>query len=134
MTYENQDITDHFYSGNSKTVLVKIDDQDGNLKDLTGAELTYVIMDRKDYSDIKLRKSSANGDSEIKVISLGYCEIYLKPADTINLYGKFRHHLNVVDADGEEETVFTGLVEIHRTFAQRYRIESAQAFLEGATT
>lgn len=138
MTYEKQDIKDHFYEGNKKIIKVTIyeptEEDDYALKDLTNAELTYVIMDRKDYNIIHLRKSSYNGDTEIKVTGLGLCEIYIDPPDTINLHGTFRHHLNVVDQYGYPATVFTGLVEIHETSAKTFRLLGKPAYLIGATS
>jgi len=131
MTYEDQDITEHFYSGNKKTIEVTVYNADGSLKDLSNCEITYVLMNRKDYGIIYLRKSTHNGVSEIKVTGLGTCEIYLYGADTYNLYGKFRHHVNVVDENGDEETVLTGLVEIHKTSAFRLRRVVQQAYLQG---
>lgn len=131
MTYEKQDILESFYSGNTKRIGVTIYDDDGNLKDISNTELTYVMMDRTDYDNVKLVKSSYVGDSEIKVVGLGLCEIYIKPIDTLNLYGKFRHHLNGVDENGYVATLFTGLVEIHKTSAQRYRKISKPAYLNG---
>lgn len=136
MTYEKQDILEHFYTGNSKIIRVTVYNQDAEpledpLKNLEDCELTYVIMERDNHAKLRLRKSSNNGPSEIKIVSKGLCEIYLNPPDTINLYGKFRHHLNIVDENGKEGTAFTGLVEIHRTQAIRFREKSIHAFLEG---
>lgn len=137
MTYQKQDILEHFYEGNKKIIKVTVwepdeTEPDGRkLKDLSGSEITYVIIDRTDYDIVYLRKSSFNGDSEIKVTGLGTCEVYINPPDTYDLHGKFRHHMNVVDAYGYEETVFTGLVEIHETTAKRYREISQPAYLVG---
>ena len=130
MTEERQDITDSFYAGNDKTIRVTIRDGEGNLKDLSGSEITYVIFDR--ISEVVvLRKSSFNGDSEIKVTGTGLCEIYLLAPDTTYLYGTFRHQLNVVDSYGKESTVLTGKVEIHKAPGKRYRIVSTPAYLQG---
>ena len=137
MTAEQQDILEDFYDGNSKTIRVTITDDDGNLKPLADCEMTYVLFGRPSVplsprdKDIEVRKSSFNGNSEIKVISTGICEIYLTPPDTLDKYGTFRHHLNVVDEDGKEETVLTGKVVIHRAPAKRYRRLGASAYLQG---
>ena len=139
MTAEQQDILKDFYDGNSKTIRVTIKDCDGELKPLEDCEITYVLFGRPSVplspkdKDIEIRKSSYNGDDEIKVISTGICEIYLKPPDTLNKYGTFRHHLNVVDEYGSEQTVFSGKVEIHRTPAKRYRELGRKAYLAGQT-
>lgn len=131
MTYQKQDILEDFYEGNKKVIGVTIYNQDGSLKDLSNCEITWVLMNRIDYDIVYLRKSSFNGDGEIKVTGLGTCEIYINPPDTYNIHGKFRHHVNVVDEYGYEETVLTGLVEIHETSAKRYREISQPAYLIG---
>ena len=132
MTYRNQDITEGWYEGNHKIIRVTVYDKQGNLKDLSGSEITYVIMDRDDYDVIHIMKSSYNGDSEIKVTGLGTCEVYITHSDTRNLHGTFRHHLNVIDSNGHEETVLTGLVRIYETTAQlRPRKVGVASYLEG---
>lgn len=133
MTKERQDITDSFYSGNKKTIHVIVYDEVGALKDLTGSELTYVMFHRANNTPVYISKSSSAGDSEIKIISTGVCDIYLNSSDTVNLVGTFRHHLNIVDGDGAEETVFSGKVEIHYTPATRHRNVSIKSYLEGIT-
>ena len=130
MTKEKQDILEDFYSGNAKKIRVTIYDDSGNLKDLTDAELTYALFTRE-TNELILRKSSHKGEHEIRVVGPGLCEIYYIGADTVHIHGTFRHHLNVVDADGKEATAFTGLVRIHRTPAGRYREVGGQAYTEG---
>ena len=133
MTRERQDITESFYSGNAKTILVNIYDAANELKDLTNAELTYVLFHRTNDTPVYIIKSSYIGEEEIKIVSTGKVEIYIKPSDTLGLCGTFRHHLNVVDKDGIEATVFTGKVEIHNTPALRRRVQSIHSYLEGNT-
>lgn len=134
MTKLKQDINQAFYSGNTKIIKVTIedaDDIDDQLKDLENAELTYVVTERTDYTRVILRKSSHKGESEVKITGKGTCEIYLYPSDTINIYGTFRHHLNVVDKYNKEATVLVGMVRIHQNSAQRYRERALSAHLEG---
>lgn len=130
MTLERQDITESFYAGNTKTIQVTVRDADGNLKDLTGSEITYAIFTR-DTDVVVLRKSSSVGASEINIVGLGVFCVYLNPPDTALLYGTFRHQANVVDASGDEETVLSGKIEIHKSMAKRYRILNIDAYLQG---
>jgi hypothetical protein len=130
MTYEKQDIVEDFYSGNDKTIRVTIYNKDGSLKDLTGAELTYVVF-RRETNEVLLRKSSFKGEDEIKVTGLGLCEIYLRGADTLHIHGTFRHHLNVVDGNEKEATAFTGMIKFHQSPASRFRTLGRNAYLEG---
>jgi hypothetical protein len=131
MTYINQDIMDGFYSGNKKIIRVKVYNQDGSLKDLGQSEITYAIFTR-DANEVILRKTSYNGDVEVKVVGLGLCERYLKAPDTAFIHGTFRHHVNVVDEDEYEATVLSGVVRIHQAPAKRFRqARDGKAYLEG---
>jgi hypothetical protein len=131
MTVEKQDIKSDFYSGNDKDIHVTITDENG-LKDLTGAECTYVLMTDK-FVEV-LRKSSFDGGITIETPFInGECTVHLLASDTPNLYGTFRHQLNVIDAAGYEETVMTGTVDIIRGLAKRLRRVSVHAYIQGRT-
>ena len=132
MTYEKQDITDSFYAGNKKKIEVTVYESDGEtLKDLTNAEITYTMFTRNDY-EVVIRKSSNNGDSEIKITGLGTFEVYLLSYDSLHLKGKYRHQANVVDQYEDEETIFTGVVEIHVAPSLRFRqSQNVSAYIEG---
>lgn len=130
MTLEKQDIREDFYSGNDKDIQVHIVDDLGADKELTSAQLNYVLMTDK-YIEV-LRKTSEDGGIEIVVPPTdGDCIIHLTSADTRSIYGTFRHHLNVVDANGYEETVMTGTVNIIRTLASRVKRIGHSAYLQG---
>lgn len=131
MTEERQDILEDFYSGNAKVIRDVVVKSDGSPKSLVGAEITYAMVTDKDL--IVLRKSSAAGSSEIEIIDAvnGEFVIKLRPQDTMNLAGTFRHYVNVVDSNGDEETVTTGKVNIKKTHAQRYRVSSRPIYLVG---
>jgi hypothetical protein len=132
MTRERQDISEDFYSGNYKAIQVTCYNPNGSLKDLTGAEVTYALF--TNTGTIVLTKSSQNGASEIDILSPetnGVCVIYLRGGDTLNVHGTFRHHVNVVDQMGYEETVLTGKVNIFEAFAVRPRLAFVAAYLSG---
>lgn len=131
MTLERQDITESFYSGNAKTLHVTIYDDAGALKDLTGATITYMMFHRTNNTPVYISKSTNAGDGEIEIVGLGLCDVHINSNDTAALFGTFRHHLNVVDANNKEETAFTGKVEIHYTPARRYETVSIKSYLEG---
>jgi hypothetical protein len=61
----------------------------------------------------------------------GVVYINLVPSDTFNVYGSFRHHVNIVDGAGLEETVLSGQINIFRTLAKRLRLSNQAAYLEG---
>jgi hypothetical protein len=118
MTEERQDIKEDFYSGNSKKIRVSVTDPNG-AKLLTGATITFAVFVDK-TGVVILRKSSVNID-EITIDDAlgGILTIHLLPKDTFNVHGSFRYHVNVVDADGYEETVTVGRLDIFESFAKR---------------
>lgn len=135
MTQERQNISEDFYSGNYKEIAVTVY-QDIALttpKNLSGAEISYSLF--TDNGRVVLRKSSANGAGEINITdpNNGGVIVYLMPPDTANVNGTFRHQMNVVDASGYEETVLTGVVNIFKSYAKRFRSSSISAYLQGGT-
>jgi len=133
MTVEKQNISEDFYIGNYKLLAVTVyQDEDLTvLKDLTGAELTYVWVTRDD--EVLLVKSSQYPTQiNITVAADGECEIYILAVDTALFDpGVYYHHLNVVDGAGKEETVFTGKVTLLKSYAQRPRKSYISACIVG---
>lgn len=132
MTSERQDILQDFYSGNAKKLRVTVTLPSGSPKDLTGSEITFALFRDDKTKAVVLRKSSTSID-EITIDDAddGLLTIHIEPKDTFNLYGSFRYHVNVVDANGDEETVTTGRISIFESFAKRPRASSKAAFLAG---
>lgn len=133
MTRERQDITEDFYSGNYKEIEVTCYNPDNSLKDLTNSEITYAIFTNANVT--LLRKSSAQGTASIEIIDApnGKFVIKLVPKDTSSIYGTYRHHVNVVDSAGHEETILTGRIDIFRAFALRFRTSYQSAYLSGGS-
>ncbi len=133
MTIERQDIMEDFYAGNYKELAIHVTNKDGSDKDLTGAEVTYAIF--TDKGVVKLYKSSNDGDLAIELTepSQGRCIVYCWPWDTALLSGTFRHHVNVVDVNGKEETVLVGTVRIFTAYARRQRTDSQSGYLLGTS-
>lgn len=131
MTEERQDILEDFYSGNFKTIEVTVRNPDQSIKDLTNSEVTYAIF--TNGNAVVLRKSTNDGVASIDVPTGtdGKVYIYMRPWETTFLNGTFRHQVNVVDANGNEETVTTGTINIFRAFALRYRTASVNAYIDG---
>jgi hypothetical protein len=133
MTAERQDILTDFYAGNSKIIRVLVVKPDGSPKDISNAEITYAMV--TDTGIIILSKSSTAGSSEIEIVSGigGAFVVKINPPDTITLAGTYRHHANVVDTNGDDETVMVGKVNISKSFARRYRRNTKTAYLLGTT-
>lgn len=131
MTTERQDIMEDWYAGNYKELAIHVTNKDGTDKDLTGAEVNYAIF--TDKGVVKLYKTSHDGETAVKLTSpsQGRCVVYCYPWDTALLSGTFRHHVNVVDVNGKEETVLAGTVRIFTAYASRRRDTSSPAYLAG---
>ena len=131
MTAIRQDIDEGFFSGNQKYIRVFVKDDDGNPKSLTGGEASYVMV--TDAGVIVVRKSSYAGISEIEFVDEAAGELVVKVTslDSSQLSGTYRHQLNFVDSNGDEETVMAGKVDISKSYARRYRYSSIHAFLQG---
>lgn len=132
MTEERQDISEDFYAGNSKDLRVTIKDDNEIVVDLTGAELTYALF--TDEHKVIFRKSSIIGPSEIDVPTPanGVCIVHILANDTILLKDIYRHQLSMVDASGNSSTVMVGKVHIFASFANRHRMTTTPAYLQGA--
>lgn len=132
MTEERQDINQDFYAGNSKDLRVTIKDADGIVVDLTGAELTYSLF--TDEGETKFRKSSFIGSAEISIPTPanGVCIVHILARDTILLKNIYRHELSMVDASGNSSTVMVGKVYIFAGYANRHRMATIPAYLQGA--
>lgn len=138
MTVERQDIVTDFYQGNTKKIRDHVVGDDGSPKDLTNAEVTFaVFLDKTEI--VYLQKSSKRNDpfgtTEITIDdpSNGDITVHLWPADTHNFYGTYRYHINVIDANGYEETVTTGKLNIFKAFAKRFELDSLPAYLLGGS-
>lgn len=131
MTAIIQNILDGFYAGNAKTIAVTVSLPSGNPKDLTSATVTYGVVDEDDQ--FVILKSSLYGDTQVKITDAGngVVEVYIAPGNTIHLNGTYTHHMNVVDANGDEETVLVGRVNIFKSFARRFNLTSQSAYLAG---
>lgn len=138
MTVERQDITADFYQGNTKKLRDHVVDDDGGPKNLTNAEVTFALfLDKTEV--VVLQKSSKRNDpfgtKEITIDNAlnGDITVHLWPSDTHNFYGTFRYHINVIDSNGYEETVTTGKINIFKSFAKRFGIDTVPAYLLGGS-
>lgn len=132
MTKERQDIKEDFYAGNYKEIEVICYEPDGVTRtDLTSTEVTYAIF--SDENEILLAKSSNQGIDQIELTDAVNGELVIKlyGGDTAFLNGSFRHHVNVVDTNGYEETILSGKINIFKAFAKRFRTTNVNAYLSG---
>lgn len=135
MTQEKQNIDEDYYAGNYKELKAVIYQQTTppltTAMPLTNCEVVWALHDEK-TDDVYLEKSSLDAN-EIVITdeANGRVSVYLQPSDSFDLSGTYRHQMLVADANGHPETVLTGRIKIFKSYARRYREDSASAFVEG---
>jgi len=97
------------YENESITVLLDIFDDSGNLLDLTGSSVRFVVWDPN--TDItSFIKNSANGISEVEILNQvtdpGGVKIYIQPSDTA-LSATLRYNIWLDLLSGEQHVVVT---------------------------
>lgn len=112
MTSENQDFA--MYGGDTKELRVTVDYQ-GPQADLTGATAEFVLTPLNDQ-EVILRKTTAD-DITLEDAVNGIFVVYLSPADTQGMSGRYEYEVEVTDSGGNVATVTTGEVTIHRSRA-----------------
>ena len=103
--------TFEMYSGDSKLLIVSIVDSDGIASDITGATVTYLIKSRIGVEVV--RKSSADNDGNL-VINGTQVRILLNGEDTADIYGTYKHELEIRDGSGNASTAFQDLILIRK--------------------
>lgn len=129
MTKEHQDITQDFYSGNTKYIVVTVLKPDGTAKDLQGSEIVYTIY--TDKAVVALRKTSVDGEIAVSGTDHNIATATLNSYDTFPLSGLYRHEMTITDGSGVTETVMRGKVEVFKSFASRQRKTSKHVYLLG---
>lgn len=132
MTVERQDITEDFYSGNTKDIRVTVVQSDNTPKDLTNAEVTFAMFKEGKTDDVVLVKSSEYNEITITNVLGGILTVHFYANDTLTLYGTFRYQINITDGDGKTETVTTGRINIIRGHANRYRMDWMPCYILGS--
>lgn len=132
MAREAQNIKEDFYAGDSKQILVTVYDQNDNLFDLAGCEVSYAMWHPK-TEVIVLQKSSTDAN-QIEILNPttnGVFAVNIKPTDTVRLNGEYRQQASIVDGSGNDVIVMTGRVMISKSFARRIRNDSISAYMLG---
>lgn len=113
MTKEGQDITD-YYAGDSLTITTTVYESDSqeNTKDLSGASVNWILIDRA-YDTEKLSKSTSGGGVEITDETGGEVQVTIEATDTESIDpGWYEHELEVEDAVDHVSTVLVGAFQI----------------------
>lgn len=95
------------YSGESKIISFSITGDDGNLKNLTGCVITWILVGST------ITKSTIGGAIQI---SGSNANVILQPSDTVNKIGSFVHQMRVIDTNSDSEIVATGTAKINTSY------------------
>lgn len=109
MTQKNQNF--EMFAGDTKDIVVTVDDGDGIPVNLTGASIKWVLKKATVTGAQQVLKTMANGIFLTDPLA-GEFTVRLATADTNAISGKFYHEAEVTDSSGNVSTVFTGTVKI----------------------
>lgn len=112
MTKEGQDFV--MYAGDNKKIYVEVVDENGELVNLAGTEIDWVLQGNVALSTASISKSSTMS-GEIVTESVGTFSITLTSSDTESLSGRFYHEAQIIDADGDISTVMVGTANIKKS-------------------
>lgn len=99
----NQDFK--LVSGDYHELNIKIYDEEGNPKDISGSTFTWTLGN--------ISKTNGNGISITDPLN-GEITIVLTPDDTINLNGKYPHQARMIDAHNHPTTILKGIAVIQK--------------------
>src|SRR5512146_1342890 len=129
MTLERQDITEDWYAGNYKEIILHVT-RAGSAMDLRNCEVTYSMVSDKGQILFTLNSQAGGIDVTSDGVN-GNALIQIPGPYTTPHHGTYRHHATVVDESGQEETVMTGTVNILANYAHRPRKQIKPAYLLG---
>jgi hypothetical protein len=91
-------------AGDSKIIETTVD------TDISGATVRYAVTDGRGGQTVVGPKDSSDGSITITTVTAdeSVFRIELNPKDTDDLLGRYHHEAELVDADGDVTTVFTG--------------------------
>jgi len=104
MTMTGQNVS--IYKGDDKILVVTVKDSSGNIEDISGTTVNYVVY-KFTIGNIVITKTTSSGISLTDPTS-GIFEITLIPSDTENLLGYYLHECELTDTFGKVSTIFTG--------------------------
>jgi hypothetical protein len=117
MTQQDQDIGNEkpYHEGDDLEIDVSVT-EDGSAKDITGAEITWVLAESQGGA-AKIEKSTSGGGVTITDAANGKFTITVEGSDTKDLAGHHYHEAEVTDNVGQTSTVLTGTFQIQQDTA-----------------
>lgn len=126
MTIKQQDVLEH-HEGDAAELVVTVEDDDGNIMDLTGAEVKWLLLEDKtdQEPDAVLTKDGVEDGTvngvEFSDPTNGEVKIIINTDETDDLVNwenfpddtrQYHHRLRVIDTDGRRVTAFVGRFEV----------------------
>lgn len=119
MTKVEQSIPDsggRYYAGDSAVITVYVVDEDGNDKDLSGAQMAFTVLSE---GSVEIQKTINNGGITLANPSKGEAKIQIETSDTRGMGGangeSYPYEIVVEDASGRRATVTVGTWTIYET-------------------
>lgn len=103
------------YAGDSRSLTITVKDPSGNIVNLTGATIKWVLVDAGGNS-INAKDSIAGGSGGITInnATAGQCTIQLASADTMNLLtGSYTHEARMIDSANNSSIIFKGTITVN---------------------
>lgn len=104
MTKINQDFL--MWSGDTKHIVVTVVDGDGDVLNIAGAAISWVLQQNVD--SLPLIAKSVDDGIILSDPAHGEFTIALAPANTANLSGRYYHEAEMTDAAGAVSTAMIG--------------------------
>lgn len=126
MTHNEQNVTEH-HEGDAAEIHVTVEDGDGNIMDLTGSDVEWLLLedDTDEDANALLTKDGTEGGTtngvEFTDATNGAVKVIINTDETEGIVDwtnypggskMFRHRIRVTDTNGNRITGFTGDFEI----------------------
>ena len=94
-----------YRSGDDFVFQFTVDDADnpGNVKNLTGAAITWALSQRQGSTPL-FTKTAIGTEILVPTPTNGILQVIIVPADTASLFGTYWHELEIVDGAGKKHT------------------------------
>lgn len=113
MTKRNQDIDD-YHAGDTLEIVVTVTDDDGNIIDITGADVEWYLLqyETSPDEDHLLKKTTTDGGITVTSAQDGEFTVTVDAGDTDGMSGEYHHRARMTDSTGNRSTVMTGTITI----------------------
>lgn len=102
------------YVGDSRSLIITVQDQNGVAVNITGATFKWVIVNQAG-STIRLKDNGTIGGISITNAINGQCTISIAAADTQSLPpGSYSHEARMIDSASNSSVIFKGTITVNQ--------------------